>query len=128
MDIIPRIVHCIVFLFILFAPIINVNYFTMLHLITIPFLMCHWYFEDVTCVLIFFEKKIRKYLLNISDSNKDCLSTRVILPIYTFSERVNKKRLYFVVFILWCISIMNIFTKINLGEISNLKDMIKIQF
>lgn len=117
--------HIIFLLFIFIAPFSNSNYFIMLHIIIIPFIIFHWLLNNNTCSLTLMEKFIRKQINNKEIDDNECFTCRIIHPVYDFVENFGDtaKATYIIVISLWIISILVLTLKIKSGEIDNFQKL-----
>jgi len=116
----------IIVCFILFAPFTNNNLAILLHSISVPFIMIHWYLNDNQCVLSTIEKHIRKNI-DINDTNQDdCFTCRIINPIYDFKENNADLTtfIYSVTTILWLSGLYKLYTGYQSGRIGSLHDLL----
>lgn len=116
--------HILLLLFIIGTPFIDANYFLLLHIIFIPFLILHWICEEKICVLTLTEKKIRKLL---GKGEEDCVSCKLIDPIYDAVKKYKKYKtvIYTATIILWLISVCKMVNKYKNGEITSYLDFFK---
>jgi hypothetical protein len=125
------VLHILFMIFILITPFMNSNYFILLHLITIPFLILHWICNDNTCILTIIERNLRKKLnkdKTKEEINDDCFTCKLIEPVYDFNK--NRRTLdiliYVVVISVWLISLSIMIMKYNNNEISTWRDLFRI--
>jgi hypothetical protein len=59
----------------------------------------------------------------------NCITAKLIKPVYEYKKNQNKykKIIYSVIFILWSMSIFNMYEKIKNGKIKNMDDLFKIR-
>ena len=122
-------IHILYILFIVLAPFSNSNYFLLLHVIIVPFMMLHWVINDNTCVLTIIEKNIRANLYGQESVNSEkCFMGRLIEPIYDFGNNYQSlsTAIYIVALGLWSISIYRLYSKYASGEIKTWEDLFKI--
>ncbi len=117
--------HVLFVVFVVITPFIDSNYFLFIHSIFIPFLILHWICNDNTCVLTIIERKLRKEIKKTDDVDDDCITCKLIEPVYDF--RKNYKTftilIYGITLSLWGISIGKLFYKYNNNIISEFKDL-----
>jgi hypothetical protein len=115
--------HILYILFIILTPFSNSNYFLVLHVITIPFMLLHWILNDDTCALTLIEKQLRR-----DTNNNNCFTYQLISPIYNFTNNYHtfSKSIYVIVLILWFLSIKKLYNKYKLKEITTFKDLARL--
>ena len=117
--------HVLFVIFVVITPFIDSNYFLFIHSIFIPFLILHWICNDNTCVLTIIERKLRKEIKKTDDIDDDCITCKLIEPVYDF--RKNYKTftilIYGITLSLWSISICRLLHKYNNNTISEFKDL-----
>lgn len=117
-----KIIHLIVFLFIVLAPTSNFGSVLLLHLVSVPVLISHWLTNDHRCILTLIEHEIKG---ENYDAN-NCFTCKIIDPIYDFKNNHNERRfvIYFIVIILWLITVMKIIKLKKNKEINSIVDLI----
>ena len=117
--------HVLFVIFVVVTPFINSNYFLFIHSIFIPFLILHWICNDNTCVLTIIERKLRKEINKTDNVDDDCITCKLIEPVYDF--RKNYKTftilIYGITLSLWSISVGRLIYKYNNNSISEFKDL-----
>ena len=73
--------HISFIIFVAIGPIIESNYFLLLHCIAMPFLMLHWVMNNDACAIVIMEKILREKL-GLSTDPKYCISARLVEPMY----------------------------------------------
>lgn len=119
------ILHFIFVMFVVITPFIGNNYFLLLHAITVPFMMLHWYVNDNNCVLTLMEKQIRYNLYGTIPDPDDCFMHRLIAPIYDFRKNNDDMSsfLYIVTFGLWIYTLIRLYNNFMDGKLSKLQDI-----
>jgi hypothetical protein len=74
--------HIIFICFVLIAPFLNSNYILFIHSIIMPFIMMHWLLNNNMCALTLLETKMREKMTGIVNAKKECISCKIIEPIY----------------------------------------------
>jgi len=122
--VVAKFLHIIYFLFVVLTPFSNSNYMLLLHAIMVPFMMVHWICGNDTCALSLGEKLIRRTLLDEKD-NKNCITCRIIEPVYNFKKNNEKykKIIYAITTGLWMITLLRLYSKYKSGSISSIYDM-----
>ena len=117
--------HVIFVAFVVIAPFINSNYFLFIHSIFIPFLIFHWICNDNTCILTTVERKLRKEIYGNQVDDDDCLTCKLIEPVYDFKKNYKgfSVIIYTLTISLWLISMYRLYGKYNSGSIKNIKDL-----
>jgi hypothetical protein len=117
--------HIFVIIMALIIPFSNSNYLLMMYIITIPVVLMHWIFKDNTCMISLVEKKIRKtYGSNIDD----CVTCKLIEPIYDFSKNNEKysNYIYIITIIIYFVAVFRMFYKYKIGTITKFSDLFKL--
>jgi hypothetical protein len=117
--------HAAFIIFILTVPFIGSNYLLLLHLIVTPFVLLHWVVNDNNCTISLTESYIRKELFGINDVN-DCLSCRLIQPIYDFKNN-NKTMtdvIYIVITSLIAINALHLTYRYKTGKIPDIRSLL----
>ncbi len=119
--------HVLYVMFIILTPFIGNNYFMILHAIVVPFMMLHWYINDNTCVLTLIEKQIRCKLYGSYPDPNDCITYKLIAPVYDFNKNhVDQTHaIYAITTILWIISCCRLYANHRNGKLSKLEDIVK---
>ena len=119
--------HAILIMFILFAPLINSNYFLFMHCVIIPFILGHWLLNNDMCALTIIEKNLRKEVYGDKYKEEDCFTCRLIEPVFNFRNTFKSHTtvLYISAIILWLCSSCRLCYKYHIGEIVNLRDLVK---
>jgi hypothetical protein len=122
------IIHIIIIILILTIPFTDSNYLLSLYFITIPFIMLHWIINDNTCCLTFAEKYFREKTYNKTVNIEDCISYKIIAPIYDFNKNNNdfSTFIYALTFSLWSIASYKLYNKYETGQIKNIIDLFKL--
>ena len=105
--------HIIFICFVIFAPFLNSNYILFIHSIIMPFIMFHWLLNNNMCALTLLETKLREKITGIVNAKKECISCKIIEPIYDFKQNYKERAsfIYLVTAILWFISVGKIYRK-----------------
>ena len=129
-DILLKIVsllHVLFVIFVIVTPFVNSNYFLMLHIIFLPFMMLHWICNDNTCVLTIIERNLKRKLYGKIDE-EECITCKLIEPVYDFRKNYSNFSLiiYSITIILWLISVGQLAYKYKSGEITSYIDLFKM--
>ena len=121
-----KLIHIIFTLFILVTPFSNSNYFLLLHMVFVPFLMIHWIFNDNTCAITTAERLIKKRILKdkyIDD--EDCFTCQIIEPVFDLRKNYEQYAtfLYFMSTSLWLLSAYKLYKKRKEGTIKSWHDL-----
>lgn len=114
-----NVLHLLFVSFVLITPITNCNYFLSLHVIVIPFLVLHWVLNNNMCAISVIEKELRKTIYGQSADLNDCLTCKLIEPVYDFkgnNERMSNV-IYTIVWLVWTISLSKLIMKCYVGDI-----------
>lgn len=124
---IVSLLHLLLVLFVVITPFTDSNYFIILHIILIPFIILHWVCNDNTCMLTIIERKLRKEIEGKYDEN-DCITCRLIEPVYDFKNDYKSfsTLIYFLTILLWSISAGKMFCKYRFGLIRSYRDLFTI--
>ena len=119
-------IHLIFVVFVIVTPFIGNNYFLILHAITIPFMMAHWYLNDNNCALTIMEKQLRQSIYGEIPDPDDCFTHNLISPIYDFKKNNQDISLYIyiITIALWSYSCSRLYINWTNGRLSRLDDMI----
>jgi hypothetical protein len=121
-------IHTIFVLFVVVTPFSTSNYFLLLHIIIVPFVMLHWLLNNNTCALTLFEKSLREKITGIKTSKKDCFTCKIIEPIYDFKNNYKERSnfIYGATIALFLISAYKLYKKRKDGKIKKLQDLMVI--
>lgn len=112
-----NIIHYIVILSVLFIPFTNNSFLLLLHSIIIPFILFHWYLNNDTCALTLIEKFVRQKINNkINVKEEDCLTYKIISPIYNFTNYNKSKIIWIITILLWLVSSIKVYNKYSNNE------------
>ena len=117
--------HILIILFIVGVPFTNSKYLLLIHIIIIPFIMLHWVLNDNTCALTVVERKLRKNINGAEYDDDDCITCKLIEPIYDFRKNYDKFTIiiYMITTLLWGISVGKLVYKYNSSQITSFKDL-----
>lgn len=115
-------IHILFILFVILVPFLGSNYFMMLHVIIIPFIILHWIVNDNTCFLTVVEKKLRK---EVNGSEGDCITCKLIEPVYDFKKNFQtfSMIIYSIAITLWLISVGRLYYRYHKGIITSFSDL-----
>lgn len=118
-------IHIIFVIFVIGTPLLNSNYLLFLHALIVPFMVIHWICNDNTCVLTIIEKKLRRELEGGNYDKDDCITCRLIEPVYDFRKNNENfsKIIFTITLLLWSASLGRLIYKYNIGEITKFKDL-----
>jgi len=107
------------------TPFVGNNYFLLLHVIIVPFMMLHWYMNDNNCALTLMEKKIRMNLYGEEPDPNDCFTYNLIAPVYDFKKNNNdmSSLIYLITICLWGFTLYRLWTNYKEGKLSKLEDI-----
>ncbi len=117
-------IHSLIIVFVLLTPFFGSNYFLVLHLLVVPFIVFHWIVNQSICSLTLTEKIMRKKLFGDSDID-NCVSCKIIQPIYDFksNSKYQSTTIYFIVTSLWLITVARLYFKVKNGELTKISDL-----
>ena len=117
--------HVLVICFIVGIPFFGSYYFLFMHVIFVPFIIFHWLLNDNTCVLTLMEFELRKKLGH-DIKKEDCFTSRLINPVYDFTQNYNDWSLliYIITIFLWLIAVFKLYNGYMNGNIKNLLDLL----
>jgi len=120
-----KIIHILLILMTIIIPLLNSNYFLVLHIVILPFIFIHWIADDNTCSIVLMEKKLRELL---NKENNECISAKIIEPIYDLPKIYSKisYMIYLFAILLWLLSIMSLLKKYMNNEINNYNQLFNI--
>jgi hypothetical protein len=110
------------------TPFMNSNYLLAMHIILSPFIMAHWIMNDSTCFVTLVEKKLRYHLYGLENLEADCVTCRIIDPIYKY-KKDNEDRgnmPYYVMSGFWFASIIHLYMRRRQGKINTWIDLFVI--
>ena len=121
--------HLAIIIFVVGTPFLNINYFLLLHVITVPFIMFHWILNNNTCALTIAEHFITEKITGKKVDPRESFMSNLINPVYDFADnhRDLDILLYIVVSILFLISALRLIKKKLDGEIKTLTDLFRIK-
>lgn len=117
--------HFVIVCFVIGIPFVGNNYFLVMHLICVPFMMTHWYMNDNTCVLSLIEMELRKKL-NMPVNKNDCFTCQLIDPVYEFNAHRDEwsELIYIVTTGFWLITVYKLYCMYDRGEINTMHDLL----
>ena len=117
--------HFVFILFMVVTPFIGNNYFLLLHAIVTPFIIFHWIINDNTCILTLIEKSIRKKIYGTIPDSDDCISYKLIAPVYDFKKNNTDMStvIYIITIGLLSVSVGKLYSRYSSGKISTLQDL-----
>lgn len=120
------VLHFMFVLFVVLTPFIGNNYFLILHVIVVPFMMAHWYMNDNNCALTMMEKKLRKNLYGIEPDPNDCFTYNLIAPVYDFKKNNDDMStiIYLVTIALWGYALLRLYNNYKAGKLAKLEDLL----
>lgn len=124
LNLIIAILHITFLIFMVAIPFTTSNYFLMMHVIIVPFVVMHWVCEQSICAVSMAEKKIRK----MCGDESGCISCDIVEPVYNFEKnhRSMSVWIYGTAIGFWFLSIYGLVTKYNNGGIVKMKDMFRV--
>jgi hypothetical protein len=92
----------------------------------VPFIILHWVYNDDSCFLTTVELHLKKKIYGRPVDKNDCLTCRIMSPIYNVTEQHEEyaTSIYIVTLILWSISVGKLYMKYKEGEIKELCDIV----
>jgi len=96
--------HCIIVIFVLFAPFTNLPAILILHSTFALCLMVHWYANSNICSLSLMELHLRGL-----DNREDTFTHQFIAPMYDISSTEWSQIVWIITFIVMCISIYKLY-------------------
>ena len=118
--------HTLFVLFIIITPFIGTNYFLLMHIIVVPFMLLHWYCNDNTCCLTLMETQLRYKIYGKLPDPEDCRSYKIVAPVYDFKKNNMDidTFLYSVSILLWSGSVYKLWKNYKNGRFSSLRDLV----
>jgi len=77
-----KLIHWLVFLFIILAPFFGNDYFMSMHLLIVPFILLHWATNQSVCALTEIEK-----LVTGTKCDDETFFGKVVGPVYKFKTQ-----------------------------------------
>jgi hypothetical protein len=96
--------HCIVILFVLFAPFTNIPALLILHITFTICLFVHWYANSNVCSLSIIEANLRGL-----NSREDTFTHQFVAPMYEISATEWSNIVWLITFIVMCIAIYKLY-------------------
>lgn len=117
--------HTCFFLALLVGPLFNSNYLLTLHALFIPFILAHWFSGDNTCAVTLTERAIRKMRKGDKYNDDDCVSCKIIEPVFDFPKYYPKyyKSIIVIGIVLWLCTMYKLYNKYKIGDIRSWKDL-----
>ena len=121
-------IHTLFVLFVVVTPLSSSNYFLLLHLIIVPFVIIHWLLNNNMCALTLFEKALREKISGVKTTKKECFTCKIIEPIYDFKNNYKERAalIYAGTSFLLLITIYKLVKKYKEGKIKSIYDFMKI--
>ena len=120
--------HIMVVCFVVLAPFSGNNCLILLHAISVPFIMAHWYLNDNTCVLSMMESRIRKHINKDDTDINNCFTCKLINPIYDF--KANNENfstlIYLITTTLWIFGLRKLYVDYKTGKLKSIYDLFEI--
>jgi hypothetical protein len=122
-----NIIHICIVLFVVIIPFLNSNYFLLLHLIIVPFIILHWATNNNTCALTVAEYYITELVTGKPVNKSKTFFGRLIEPVYDFNKNNQDESifLYIVTIGLVSLSIGKLIRKKYTGEIKTFWDLFR---
>jgi hypothetical protein len=120
------IIHFLVIIFVVITPFFGNNYVLLVHSIVVPFIILHWAYNDDSCFLTTIELSLRRRLYGRPVDKNDCLTCRIMSPIYnvTTQHEEYSRSIYIITLLLWSVSFSKLVVKYKGGEIKGILDLI----
>jgi uncharacterized protein DUF2784 len=120
------VLHFIFVMFVVITPFLGNNYFLILHAITVPFMMAHWYMNDNNCALTLMEKKIRHAVNGEEPDPNDCFTYNLIAPVYDFKKNNHSYSvfIYLITICLWSYTLYRLYDNWQNGKLQRLEHII----
>jgi hypothetical protein len=96
--------HCIIILFVIFAPFINIPAILILHITFVFSLIVHWRANSNVCSLSIFEAHLRGL-----DTREDTFTHQFIAPVYDISATEWSNIVWIITSVALCISIYKLY-------------------
>jgi hypothetical protein len=118
-------IHIIFICFVVFAQFFDSNYILFIHSIIMPFIMFHWLLNNNMCALTLLETKLREKITGNVNNKKECISCKIIEPIYDFKNNYadRAKFIYGATTTLWIISLIRLYFRYKRGFIKTYHDL-----
>lgn len=120
--------HILFVMFVILTPFIGSNYFLLLHIIIIPFIMFHWILNDNSCFLTLVERSLGKSLWSDYD-DANCVTCQLVEPVYDFKNNYDEfsQMIYISTIILWLLSVFKLYKRYSDGKIRGWRDLFKVR-
>lgn len=96
--------HCVIILFVLFAPFTNIPAILILHIVFAISLMVHWNANSNVCSLSILEAHLRGL-----DGREETFTHKFIAPVYDISSTEWSNIVWMITFVVFCISIYKLY-------------------
>jgi hypothetical protein len=96
--------HCVIILFVLFAPFTNIPAILILHIVFAISLMVHWNANSNVCSLSILEAHLRGL-----DGREETFTHKFIAPVYDISSTEWSNIVWIITFVVFCISIYKLY-------------------
>lgn len=117
-----QLIHLIIFLFIIFAPLSDNKEILFLHVIFIPLLFIHWMTNNNICAITELEMQLRKKINSNPDNSKEnCFTCKIIDPVFDLNKSEQNNVIYGTTFALWLWSLNKILLKYEKKEFASFK-------
>jgi hypothetical protein len=116
--IIIKLIHLLVFLFIVAAPFTGSEYLMSLHLLIVPFILLHWLTNQSVCALTEIEK-----LVTGTKCDEETFFGKVVGPIYKFkTQREENLFVWTAMITLWFVT----FVRLQKTDFAHLRADIRV--
>lgn len=120
------IIHACFLTGVILIPFSNSNYLLLIYIIIMPFIMLHWILNNNNCSLTLLERELRKKIYG-KYSKADCLTCRLIEPVYDFLKNNQKFSIliYLITLLLLFMAIFKLGYKYKTCRINNWLDLLR---
>ncbi len=119
------VLHVAFILFVILTPFIGDERLLILHIITIPFMMAHWYVNDNTCALTLLENHVRYRLNGEKPKDDEIFMYKLIAPIYDFKKNNDdiSGLIYIITIGLWLFACYKLYSSAKSKNVKRLQDI-----
>ena len=122
-----NILHLLLVIFIVITPFLNTNYYLLLHVIIVPFILLHWIMNNNICALTVAEYYITEIVTGKPVEKEDSFFARLVEPVYDFKKNNQGEAIFIYSFTLalFGLSLGKLIMKKRNGEIKSWFDLLR---
>jgi hypothetical protein len=122
-----KVLHLLLILFIVITPFFNTNYYLLMHVIIVPFIIIHWITNNNICALTVAEYYITEIVTGKPVEQQESFFARLVEPVYDFKKNNQAEAIiiYSIALGLLGLSLGKLIKKKRDGEIKSWLDLLK---